>query len=151
VGQVQEALAAATSPPAPEPVAQRLIALWPALQPALQRALEVRGDERSASLTNLLAERAQKEAADIRSVLDELARTIAAELTEPEPVQLSLWSPAERDQLVRNEAALRRRLEQIPAEIEQEMALIQARYANPQARLFPVAVTFLVPDKLVAP
>ena len=96
VGQVQEALAAATASPAPEPVAQRLMALWPTLQPALMRVVGcTRGDERSASLTNLLADRAQKEAADIRSVLDELARTIVAELTESEPVQLSLWSPAE--------------------------------------------------------
>ncbi|MCB0104939.1 MAG: SWF/SNF helicase family protein, partial [Caldilineaceae bacterium] len=148
VGQVQEALAAASPTPVSNAVATRLINLWPALQPALMRSLEVRGDERSDSLANVLADRANKEAADIRSVLQELARTIGDELAEPEPVQLSLWSPAERDQLVRNEAALRRRLEQIPAEIEQEMALIRSRYADPQPRLFPVAVTFLIPDRM---
>jgi hypothetical protein len=43
---------------------------------------------------------------------------------------------------------MRARLKEIPAEIERETAAIQARYANPQARLFPVAVTFLVPEKL---
>jgi len=43
---------------------------------------------------------------------------------------------------------LRHRLEQIPAEIEQETELIRARFAEPQARLFPVAVTFLVPERL---
>ncbi|MFZ4659649.1 MAG: DISARM system SNF2-like helicase DrmD [Caldilineaceae bacterium] len=149
VGQIQEAVAAATAAPASAPLQQQLIALWPTLQAPLLRSLEVRGAERNASLGNLLADRAAKEAADIRAILDELARSITAELAEPEPIQLSLWSPDERDQLVRNETALRRRLEQIPGEIEQEMALIQARYANPQARLFPVAVTFLVPDAMV--
>lgn len=148
VGQIQEVLAAAGQTLVAPLLQQQLIDLWPALQPSLLRSLEVRSDERSASLANLLADRAQKEAADIRTVLTELARTIGAELAEPAPIQLSLWSPAERDQLVRNEASLRRRLEQIPAEIEQEMALIHARYANPQARLFPVAVAFLVPDKM---
>ncbi len=36
---------------------------------------------------------------------------------------------------------LRRRLEEIPAEIERETAAIRARYADPEPRLFPVAVT----------
>jgi hypothetical protein len=44
--------------------------------------------------------------------------------------------------------ALRHRLEQIPAEIEQETALVRSRFADPEARLFPVAVTFLVPERL---
>jgi hypothetical protein len=148
VGQVQEALAVAGPTQAAAPLQQRLIELWPSLQPALMQSLEARGDDRSASLVNFLANRAQKEADDIRSVLEELARTISAELAEPEPVQLSLWSPAERDQLVRNEAALRRRLEQIPAEIEEEMRLIRTRYADPHPRLFPVAVAFLIPDRM---
>jgi hypothetical protein len=37
---------------------------------------------------------------------------------------------------------------QIPNEIAQETATIRARFANPQPRLFPVAVTYLVPEKL---
>ncbi|KKL69031.1 hypothetical protein LCGC14_2119050, partial [marine sediment metagenome] len=37
---------------------------------------------------------------------------------------------------------------EIPGEIERETEAIRARFANPQARMFPVAVTFLVPDKL---
>ena len=40
------------------------------------------------------------------------------------------------------------RLAEIPAEIEAEQAVIQARYADPQPRLFPVALAFLVPEKL---
>ena len=40
-----------------------------------------------------------------------------------------------------------RQLAAAKAEIEQETTLIRARFANPQARLFSVAVTFLVPEK----
>jgi hypothetical protein len=42
----------------------------------------------------------------------------------------------------------RRRLEQIPGEIEAEQAAIRDRFADLQPRLFPVAVTFLVPERL---
>jgi hypothetical protein len=38
-------------------------------------------------------------------------------------------------------------LKEIPSEIERETAAIKARYADPQPRMFPVAVTFLVPER----
>ncbi len=69
------------------------------------------------------------------------------ELAAPEYRQLELWTPDERTQLTRNTQALRIRLEQIPGEIEAEQAAIRARFADPQPRMFPVAVTFLVPDR----
>ena len=34
---------------------------------------------------------------------------------------------------------------EIPGEIEKETEAIRARFADPQPRMFPVAVTFLVP------
>lgn len=150
VTQIQEALAAATDAAPPPPFQQRLLDLWPTLKPGLLRALEVRSDERAASLANFLAERSHKETSDIRTILAELARTIEAELAAPAYTQLELelWPKSERDQLVRNEAALHRRLAEIPAEVAQETARIAQRYANPQARLFPVAISFLIPEKL---
>ena len=72
---------------------------------------------------------------------------IERELAAPEYRQLELWTSDERTQLTRNTQALRIRLEQIPGEIEAEQAAIRARFADPQPRLFPVAVTFLVPDR----
>ncbi|MCY6492297.1 hypothetical protein [Leptolyngbya sp. GGD] len=45
--------------------------------------------------------------------------------------------------------SLRARAEQIPKEMEQETALIHKRFENPTVRLFPLVVTFLVPQKLV--
>ena len=40
------------------------------------------------------------------------------------------------------------RVREIPGEIERETAAIRARFADPQARMFPVAVTFLVPERM---
>jgi hypothetical protein len=79
-----------------------------------------------------------------------LQEAIAGELDEPAYQQAFLpgREPEEVEQSRRNQEAMRARLKEIPEEIEQETAAIQVRYANPQARLFPVAVTFLVPDRI---
>ena len=45
-------------------------------------------------------------------------------------------------------AAVQERIEAIPGEIELEAEVIRRRYAEPAARLFPVALTFLVPESL---
>ena len=47
-----------------------------------------------------------------------------------------------------NTQALRHRLVEIPGEIEAEQAAICARYADPEPRMFPVAVTFLIPARM---
>ncbi|MEO0769731.1 MAG: hypothetical protein AAFY72_09890 [Cyanobacteria bacterium J06649_4] len=73
------------------------------------------------------------------------------------PVQ-AIFSSAEKEQLERNLSSLRLRVEQIPQEIEveqisqeieQEAAVIRARFAALTPRLFPLAVAYLVPRKLV--
>ena len=58
------------------------------------------------------------------------------------------WADDERLQLERNMNALRVRVREIPGEIERETEAIQRRFADPQPRMFPVAVTFLVPERL---
>jgi len=128
---------------------QRLAALWPQHEAALLAALEARMRERSESLQKLLADRAAKEVADITAILAELKRAIEVELHEPAVTQLMLptFSDAEREQFDRNAASLRARAAQIPAEIDAETAAVSARYADPHPRLFPIAVTFLVPER----
>jgi SNF2 family DNA or RNA helicase len=148
VTQVQEALAAALPGEPAEGVKQRLVELWPKHSASLIQALEARMGERARTLERELAERAKKEEGDIRAILAELRRTIEAELDEPEYVQLELFSDPEREQFERNRDALRARVKQIPGEIEKETAAIRERFADPQPRLFPVAVTYLVPEKL---
>ena len=46
------------------------------------------------------------------------------------------------------EGRMRARLREIPAEIARETAAAAARFSSLQPRLFPVAVTFLVPRRL---
>ncbi len=98
----------------------------------------------------MLAERADKEIADITAILTELETAIRDQLNDPFYQQTFLpgFAPAEQEQFERNVDALRRRLTEIPGEIEKESEAIRARFADPQPRMFPVAVTFLIPQRM---
>lgn len=150
VGEVDKLLEAALPASAPEALKARLAALWPTHCDGVLKALEARMRDRTQNLQRFLDERRDREVADITAVLVELRRGIEAELAAAEsPLQYELWSETEQAQLARDRANLRARLDSIPLEIERETAAIQARYANPAPRLFPVAVTYLVPENLV--
>ena len=98
----------------------------------------------------MLAERADKEVSDITAILTELETAIRGQLNDPfyRETFLPGFAPAEMKQFERNVDALRRRLGEIPGEIKKESESIRARFADPQTRMFPVAVTFLVPKKM---
>jgi hypothetical protein len=121
--------------------------MWSKLEAPLVQAMEARMKDRLDGMQKLLEERKQKEINDTREVLGELKKMIEHELAEPDYMQLELWNNSERDQYNRNITALQLRLKQIPEEMEREIEAVNQRYANPQPRLFPVAVTFLVPEK----
>ena len=149
VGELDRALAAATDHPAPADVQRSLADMWPVAEPALAAALAARVEERIAGMQRLLRERAGRERRDIETVLLELAAAIDRELDEVErPYQLELFTDNERAQLRRDVDALRARRDRIPAEIAAEQKVIDDRFADPAPRLFPVAVTFLVPERL---
>ncbi len=148
VGQTVDALRAAGDQPVSAAMLQRLQELWPRLRESLAAALEARMRDRTAGLAKLLTERATKEARDIEIVLNELAAAIGGELDDPRYQQLSLFGDFERDRLSFNAGVLAARLQRIPTEIAAEQETIRHRYADPEPRLFPVAVTFLVPNKL---
>lgn len=131
---------------APEPVRKQLATVWPDHREVVLGALEARKKDRVTSIEKALAERAEKEAADVQAVLEELAKTIDRELTEDDQPQLLLFDNLEKEQFNLNREALVARRKAIPAEIERERAGIVARYASPQARLFPVAITYVVPE-----
>ena len=59
--------------------------------------------------------------------------------------RLQFTSDDERVQLDRDIAALRHRRQEIPGEIAREQQAIRSRYSSPQYRVFPAAVTFVVP------
>ena len=149
VGEVDTLLDSALPAPAPAALQKRLAELWPNHADGLLAALEARMRDRTRNLQRFLDERRDKEVTDITHILEELRRSIEAELAvAEEPLQLELWTEQEQAQLKRDRANLEARLRAIPAEIERETAAIRARYAAPAPRLFPVAVTYLVPEGL---
>jgi len=148
LGELDKILSTAMNDEAFEPMEKRLLELWDRFSTALSLSLEARMKDRTSGLQKKLGERADKEAADIKSILLELKKAIDTELDEPEYQQLTLFDDQERDQFERNKNFLRERSKAIPAEIERETAAIKSRYADPQPRMFPVAVTFLVPERM---
>jgi len=149
-GKLSKLLAAASkdAPRAvPPALAGDLAKLWPDHRPGLEKALESRADERQSELREHLEKRCEREVKDIEAILDELERSIAAELKVNR--QLELFESRERDQFERNRDALEARLKSIPAEVKRETQAIRERYRSPVGRLFPVAVTWLVPSTMV--
>jgi superfamily II DNA or RNA helicase len=144
VTQIRDAVAAGLDTQPAESVRRRLQELWPQLAGQMVRALEARSRDRTEAIQKALAERADSEVTKIRALLQELAKAIQEYLKTQEKRQLDLF---EREQDERNRDALRARQEGIPEEIERETAQIRKRFADPTPRLFPVAVTFLVPRK----
>jgi hypothetical protein len=147
VSRLDELLAAGRDDQPDRSVRDRLAALWTGHRDQLLRALEARMKERTETLQSRLDERARRETQSMRSILSELLSGISAQLAEVNP-QFELFSVPEREQFERDRGALERRLAEIPVEIEREEALIRGRYAKPSPRLFPVAVTYLVPERL---
>lgn len=82
--------------------------------------------------------------------MTELLEAIQSQLDDPQFSQgfLPGLAPAEREQFERNVDALRARVRAIPGEIEREVEAIKSRFADPQPRMFPVAVTWLVPESM---
>ena len=152
VGETKAALQAATDTPAPAAIEARFQALWSKQRDALLAALEARRVERTKNLEKNLDELAEKEVNKLRTVMTELQRAIQAELERKDGPQLMLDLGGDepgKQQRERDLAALRNRLKEIPGEIDRESSYIRSRFANPSARLFPVAVTWLIPRKAV--
>lgn len=148
VTELKTALDAMTDTLPPQKTLESLPRYWDSFAPALRNALEARKNDRHQAILKLLDERMQTESSDIEAILEELARSIHKELNTPEAQQMVLpgFSASEREQFERDINALHQRLARIPDEILQEQASIRARYADCQTRLFPVAITYLVPQ-----
>jgi superfamily II DNA or RNA helicase len=119
------------------------------IEPGMMRALERRAETVQESKQRELADRAAAEADAIRTVLTELQRQINDDLdalAEERAVQLELFTAPEREQSERDLEALRRRLAEIPDEIEREVAAVGRRFADPETHVFPAALTLLIPE-----
>ena len=123
---------------------------WDAVvEPGLAKALDRRSETVQESKRRELAERSDAEADSVRTVLTELRRQITADLdrlTDERSEQLSLFTEPEREQSQRDLDALRRRLEEIPDEIEREVEAVRRRFTDPECHIFPAAVTILIPE-----
>lgn len=149
--ELEETLRATTEERVPEPVREQLTRVWDSVADPLLTSLEVRRDERLQTMRARLQQRAEREAADIETVLHDLGTRIREELDQP-AAQLDLFTAdfgvAERERFERNRSALEERLTQIPSEIEHEKRTIRDRYVDPEPQLFPFAVSFLVPRRI---
>lgn len=148
--ELDRVMGAMTNSSVAEGVTRRLAELWEKLESGVASALAVRERERTQTLENRLAARREREIADVTSVMIELARRIEDELKEEKFVQLLIPTTVveDRQELVKDRASLKARLDSIPGEIERETDRIRRRYADADPRLFPFAVVFVVPRSL---
>ena len=151
VGEIQTAAAAATNENAPGFVEDRLKELWARLEAPLAQALEARMTERTKNLQRFLDERSEREVANVTAVMQELERSIRETLDAKDHNQMQFdWTAEEKSQRERDIGSLNNRLKELPGELTREIEHLRSRYRDPQPRLFPVAVTFLVPPRAVA-
>jgi SNF2 family DNA or RNA helicase len=147
VGQVDDLVSRATDVMASSPAQIQVQKLWPKIKDAVMGALDARMRERTSGLEKQLKEQEEREVHDLKTILDELDRTIREELNA-EPAPQGKFSFMESKQLQLNRQSLEARLKAIPQEIEDEQKQVRLRYADPKPRLFPVAVTFFLPERL---
>lgn len=152
VGETSQAIDAAQGAAAPGFIEDRLKGLWKTIETPLLNALDARMTERTKNLQTFLDERADSEVASFTAVMEDLGKSIQKVLADEDDPQLKLAldDQNEKAQRERDIDSLRHRLQQIPAELERETAHLRSRYAKPQPRLFPLAVTFLVPYRSIA-
>lgn len=152
VAELARVVGAATDEVPPAHIREALVEVWPAIQEPLRVAVAARAGDRAASLTRTLLQQVDRDVAAMRTVLGELRTSILDELDRlGEPEQLMLdFDRDERAQFTRDLDALRARAEAIPAEMDDEEAAIRRRYEDQALRVFPAAVSFLVPRHMVA-
>jgi hypothetical protein len=150
VGEVIRMADAPTLGVPPENVLRPFVDAWQTVSDGLLTSLNRREQDRADSLASKLGLRADEDATAVRDVLEELMRSIQAELDDINVGvrQLQLFGD-EQAQYDRDVDALRHRLDQIPDEIDLESAAVRRRYLDPTPRLFPAAVELLVPKRLV--
>lgn len=150
VQEIERLLEVATLEPLPPAIQSKLVDLWDVYHDPLLQGLEKRRRERYKSLERSLANLCEEEVQKISSILHELEGAILREIEEShQPKQLELFSATEKEQFERNRNSLMARLKSIPGEIEAETRLIRQKFANPTARLFPLAITYLFPQQLL--
>ena len=120
---------------------------------SITAAVEARSRDRLQNLENTVARFKQGEIDDLNEILDDLENAIKKKLNESNEEsskqRLFEFAKEEQDQFHKDMEALENRLKRIPQERIDETAAIDNRYDNLVPRTFPVAVVFLVPERMV--
>lgn len=111
------------------------------LIPHLTRRAEVLAERAQKKLTA----RGQKEAAEMKAILEEQRQRILSRYKETEAVQLSLFPEAEQRQLESDRRYWEKRLKSLADELIQEPARIEATYQVKAVRVEPVGLMYLYP------
>lgn len=124
---------------------------WPRVQGGLHAAIEARAKEREASLRKALERRRDDELVRVDRLLEQFLLNLSDAVKAADSDQQMSFADldtGERQQLEQDTAALRDRLDSLPAEKEAELAAIRSRYGHIDVRWFPAAVVHLVPRHL---
>ncbi|MBI3817446.1 MAG: DEAD/DEAH box helicase [Planctomycetes bacterium] len=132
-----------------ESVKKRFSALFANLRESLVQSIESRADDRVKSLQKSLDEKCNLEVKNMAAILRGLEKMLSDALDEKEADQRE-FNFMEEESYKRARESLRPRLAKIPNEIEAETSRIRSRFANPNSRVFPVSLTFLVPERFAA-
>jgi septal ring factor EnvC (AmiA/AmiB activator) len=109
-------------------------------------ALDARTKDRMESLAKKIEDRADKDLADIRGRLAELQQELEKLIADKPPTTGDLFEPGRTvDDERRVQRAVELRLAKLPEEQRAEEAAIHRRYSEPVHRMFPVAVSVLLP------
>ncbi len=121
----------------------QLRARWPQLEPILKRTLEARMKERTETLTTRILRKRDSEKKDIEQILLELKKNLEKGLDQPDQLELDFGELDRTD----HSNLLKHRISQIPEEIQREQAALDEKYDEPTPRLFPVAITIVLPKE----
>jgi hypothetical protein len=117
--------------------------MWPNLEPILRRTLEARMKERTETLHSRIQRKRDAEKAEVEKILLELRTQLQQGLEKPDQLELDFGELDRADY----SNLLRHRIAQIPEEIKREHAALDERYAEPTPRLFPLAITIVLPKE----
>jgi SNF2 family DNA or RNA helicase len=140
---LEDALAARERSVAPE-IKERLLAALPRDVAELRPHVEARAAEAQTRAQRLLAERATRESAAMRELLEDQRKRIGQSELQSQQLEL-VFDEAERRQLQDNRRAWRSRLSRIDTELEIEPRRIEEGYQVRAARLDPIGIVYLWP------
>lgn len=139
-------------PAIPATLAARLRSFYPAHRKVLDEALPAELEQRSKAVTAKLQEKGKNEAKLVKAMIEERIREIDKRLKDASRDYgnlIPLFSPDEMNQYTEDQRWLERRKEELAASKGDEVARAASRYAVNDARLFPLALLYLLPESLV--